>query len=151
MVTFSSVASHSWQGQSFLWGVSRATVSVETGRVFSHSAHFKLWKSTSSNSFPSHRSSGLVNVRGQALWDFCGVDTYSVAVALTALITELGRNLYILGACELSAATSPDRHSLGQGGEKKSILLEFTIHVPLPKNHVEVLTSIFLEHWFIWK
>lgn len=71
---------------------------------------------------------------------------FNVAATLTVLIAELRRDAYILGACKLSATTSPDRHILKQGGGKKSILLEFTIHVPLPKNHVEVLTSIILEH-----
>lgn len=72
---------------------------------------------------------------------------FNVAATLTVLIAELRRDAYILGACKLSATTSPDRHILKQGGgKKKSILLEFTIHVPLPKNHVEVLASIILEH-----
>lgn len=44
-----------------------------------------------------------------------------MAVTLTALIAELGRNVYILGACELRATTSPDRHSLERGGGEENL------------------------------
>lgn len=44
---------------------------------------------------------------------------FNVAATLTVLIAELRRDAYILGACELSATTSPDRHILKQGGGKK--------------------------------
>lgn len=73
------------------------TASVGTGSDFSSSAYSKLWKPTSLRSVSSHRSSGLVNVEEQALQDFCGVDTSRMAVVLTILTPELGRNVYIIG------------------------------------------------------